>query len=474
LPQQLVTSAPATPPELWAPVYARAVKGRFRSVKSATAGLLLAVFLILPWLRWERGAGAVDQAVLIDIPGARAYLFGIEIWPQEVYYFTGLMILAAVGLFLATTLFGRLWCGYACPQTVWTDLFMAIERQFEGDRNARLKRDKGPWTLNRLARKLGKHAAWLALSGATALAFLVYFVDAPTALRGEVGTNALCFLAIVTAATYGMAGFTRDLFCTYMCPWPRIQAPMLDEHSIIVSYDAGRGETRGHARQGQSFVDRGHCLDCRLCVQVCPTGIDIRNGMQMACIGCGLCIDACNGVMERFGLPRNLVGWTSLAAMKDPAAASPRRRLLRGRIFAYGAIMLGVAALLATVMSRRVMLDLNVLHDRSPEFVRMANGEVQNGFTVKIINKERRQRRIALSLHGLESASLSVIGQGSTDGQGVALSVGPDTVEPYRILVRKPVQADSAVAIPLSFELRDQDSGATASHDSIFITGEAN
>jgi polyferredoxin len=194
----------------------------------------------------------------------------------------------------------------------------------------------------------------------------------------------------------------------------------------------------------------------------------------MACIGCGLCVDACNGVMQRFGLPRNLVGWTSLAAMKDVAAASPRRRFLRGRVFAYLAIMLGVAAVLATVMSRRVMLDLDVLHDRSPEFVRMANGEVQNGFTVKIINKERLQRRIALSLRGIESARLAAVGQGPTDGHTVELSVGPDSVETFRVLVRTPAQSDSAAVIPLFFDLRDLDSGVTASHDSIFIAGEPN
>jgi cytochrome c oxidase accessory protein FixG len=462
-------------PDLFAHVYSRSVKGRFRNLKWQTVGLLLAIYYAVPWIRWNRGLGAPSQAVLIDIPGARAHIFGIEIWPQEVYYITGVMILAALGLFLVTSMFGRLWCGYGCPQTVWTDLFLFIERRVEGDRNARIKLDKAPWTAAKFAKKVAKHAAWLAISVLTGGAFVLYFVDAPTAVPELVtgqGSFALyACIGTLTMTTYLLAGWSREQVCTYMCPWPRIQAPMLDEHSVIVSYDVVRGEKRGHAKIGQSFEGRGHCVDCSLCVQVCPTGIDIRNGLQMACIGCGLCVDACNGVMERFGLPKNLVGWTSLSALNVPAEQRQPPKLLRPRVFVYLGLMAAVILVMGLGIANRASLELNVLRDRSPVFVRMSDGTIRNAFTVKVINKERTTRAVDLRVSGLNDASLSVIG---ADGNGpvLHLQVGPDAVDTYRVFVSEAVDEARPSSRPIAFEARDVANKEAAEHSSVFITRE--
>jgi len=463
-------------PDMFAHVYSRAVKGRFRNLKWQTVGLLLAIYYAVPWIRWDRGPGAPSQAVLIDIPGARAHIFGIEIWPKEVYYITGVMILAALGLFLVTSMFGRLWCGYGCPQTVWTDLFLFVERRIEGDRNARIKLDSAPWSADKLARKLAKHAVWLVVSVATGGAFVLYFVDAPTTLpdllTGQGSFALYACIGTLTMTTYLLAGWSREQVCNYMCPWPRIQAPMLDEHSVIVSYDVVRGESRGHAKRGQSFEGRGHCVDCSLCVQVCPTGIDIRNGLQMGCIGCGLCVDACNGVMERFGLPKNLVGWTSLSALRVPAEQRQPPKLLRPRVFIYLGLMAAVVLVMGLGLANRASLELNVLRDRSPEFVRLSNGSVRNAFTVKVINKQRANRDVDLRVSGLDNASLSVIG-GDDIGPVIHLHVGPDAVDTYRVFVTEPVVEGRPSSTPISFEARDAADKEAAVHSSVFITRDS-
>ena len=278
-------------------VYPKAAAGKFRALKWRLLGLWLLVYYALPWIRWDRGPSAPDQAVLLDLTNRRGYFFFIEIWPQEVFYLTGILILAAVGLFLVTSLAGRVWCGYACPQTVWTDLFMWVERRIEGDRNARIKLDKGAWTAGKWARKVAKHAAWLAIAFATGGAWIMYFVDAPTVVvnffSGLSDFDTYFFVGLFTATTYLLAGWAREQVCTYMCPWPRFQSAMFDEDTLIVTYQKWRGEPRGKATK----EGIGDCVDCGQCVAVCPTGIDIRDGNQMECIGCAHCVDACNPVM---------------------------------------------------------------------------------------------------------------------------------------------------------------------------------
>src|SRR5450631_4149416 len=321
------TRTGAAPPPLYATrikVYPRAVKGLWRWVKWLALVVLLGIYYLVPWLRWDRGPNAPSQAILIDLDGRRGWFFDVVIWPQEIYFVTGFLILAAFGLFFATALFGRVWCGFACPQTVWTDLFMLVERLIEGNRNERMRVDRAPMSAAKAARKGLKHAVWIAIAAATGGAWIFYFVDAPTTLakifRGEASLEVYFFIGLFTATTYLLAGWAREQVCTYMCPWPRFQAAMLDEQSFTVTYQAWRGEPR--ARGKRIAGAGGDCVDCGACATACPTGIDIRDGSQLECINCGLCIDACNHVMERTGRPGWLITWDTLADQTAKAAGT--------------------------------------------------------------------------------------------------------------------------------------------------------
>jgi cytochrome c oxidase accessory protein FixG len=415
-------------------VYPKAVKGRFRTLKWTVLGLLLAIYYVLPWLRWDRGAGAPDQAVLIDMTNRRGYFFFIEIWPQEVFYLTGILILAAVGLFLVTSLAGRVWCGYACPQTVWTDLFMWVERRIEGDRNARIKRDKAPWTRSKLARKIAKHGAWLAIAFLTGGAWIMYFVDAPTVVgnffTGEADYYTYFFVGLFTGTTYLLAGWAREQVCTYMCPWPRFQSAMFDEDTLIVTYQKSRGEPRGKAGRTS-----GDCVDCGQCVAVCPMGIDIRDGNQLECIGCALCIDACNPVMAKLGRAPNLIGYDTERRIAARAAGRPLHyRLLRPRTLLYSLLFAAVGLAMVAVLATRSDADINVLHDRNPLFVALSDGKVRNGYTVKILNKERAERIFRLEFKGLDGATLRVVGLVET-ASWIELRADPDAITTYQIFV---------------------------------------
>lgn len=456
-------------------VYPRAVSGLYRRIKWAFLVVLLGLYYVAPWLRWDRGPGAPDQALLIDLPGRRAYFLWIEIWPQEVYYLSGLLILGAVGLFLATSLLGRVWCGYACPQTVWTDLFMWVERMIEGDRVQRMRLDQQPLTMAKGTRKAAKHAAWLLISAATGGAWVFYFVDAPTAFReiftGKSSVEVYFFIGLFTATTYLLAGWAREQVCTYMCPWPRFQAAMLDVHSLVVTYRDYRGEKRGKHKQGDSWDGRGDCVDCRACVVVCPTGIDIRDGQQLECIGCGLCADACDEIMDKVGRPRGLIAFDTLANVAAAGRGEPGRyRLLRPRTIAYGLLLLVVGAVMAGALAMRADVELTVLRDRSPLFVTLADGAIRNGYTVKVLNKTRQLQAYRLTVDGLPGARLAVVGDGSvTDDQAHAsLDVKPDAVGTFRITVRAERRQLAGEATDVRFRLEGGD-GARASQSTVFL-----
>jgi len=461
---------------LYAPrvaVYPKRVTGSLRRLKWVVLAALLGVYYIVPWLRWDRGPGAPDQAVLIDLPHRRAYFFFVEIWPQEVYYLTGILILAAIALFFATALAGRVWCGFACPQTVWTDLFMWVERLIEGDRNARIRLDRQPLSLAKAGKKVAKHAIWLVIGFLTGGAWIMYFNDAPTVVHQvltlQASSTVTAFLGLFTATTYVMAGWAREQVCTYMCPYARFQAAMFDEDTLIVTYEGWRGEPRGRHRKGESWEGRGHCIDCKQCVAVCPMGIDIRDGTQMECIGCGLCIDACNGVMEKLALPKNLITFDTEAAQEARAAGKPPRyRLFRPRTIVYGLLMVIVAGAMLWGLAFRSSVGVNVLHDRSPLYVVLSDGSLRNGYTVKILNMTRRPRTFTLGVRGPAGARLSVIGVAEAAGATVALAVKPDSVGSYRVYVRAPRAAVTAASSPLAFVVTDEASGETDLYDTVF------
>ena len=490
-------------------VYPMQVQGFFRKFKWWILGVLLGIYYIVPWIRWDRGPMASDQAVLVDMANRRFYFFFIEIWPQEIYFLAGLMIMAAIGLFLVTSLLGRVWCGFTCPQTVWTDLFVWVERQIEGDRNARMKLDKQPMNLDKALRKVGKHIIWLFIALATGGAWIMYFKDAPTAVQEfftlQGSASLYGFTGLFTATTYLLAGWAREQVCTYMCPWPRFQAAMLDEDSMIVTYAAWRGEPRGKPKKraqhvspatlppqpeqtqfqnqaglanidwtkadalyGKDSLDNlGDCIDCNKCVAVCPTGIDIRDGVQMECIGCGLCIDACNSVMDKIGRPRGLITYDTLRnQQRRSQGLPPKLTLLRPRTILYALLMLVIAGAMLWALAFRSTMDINVLHDRNPLFVTLSDGSIKNGYTIKLLNKSREPRSFTLDMSGLPGASMSVAGQES-GGDSATLTAEPDAVATYKVYITAPQSAVAAERKDLTLMLEDQ-KGARVTHETVF------
>ncbi|MFN3959530.1 MAG: cytochrome c oxidase accessory protein CcoG [Parvularculaceae bacterium] len=458
------------------PIYPKLVHGRFRLLKWAILIATLGVYYILPWLRWPRGPAEPDQAVLVDFVGGRFYFFFIEIWPSELYFVTGLLILAALSLFLATALFGRVWCGYACPQTVWTDLFIAVERLIEGDRNARIKLAKAPWSAEKVLRKAAKHAIWLIIAAATGGAWILYFHDAPTVasqfFRGEASPSAYLFAGVLTFTTYMLAGSMREQVCTYMCPWPRIQAALTDEESLQVTYRADRGEPRGPHKKGESWQGRGDCVDCKACIAACPMGIDIRDGAQLECINCALCIDACNEVMAKVGRPRGLIAYdTDKNMARRKLGAKPQFRILRPRTILYAAVLALVAAIMLFGLSARETMHLSVLKDRTPPFVRLSDGSIRNAYTLKITNKMSEERTFVVRLAEEGSFALSAIGLDADDG-ALRLTIAGDDVRPLRVFVTTPPNAIKESSASLRFKVEDA-AGDSADAEAIFMTGRA-
>ncbi len=465
-------------------VYPKTVQGTFRRLKWMALAVLLGIYYLLPWIRWDRGPNAPDQAVLLDLANRRFYLFFVELWPQQIYYLTGALILAALGLFLATSLAGRVWCGYACPQTVWTDLYLWVERLVEGDRGERIRLDQGKWTAQKVGRKLLKNAIWLLIAAATGGAWIFYFTDAPTLLgelvRFEASSTAVGFIALFTGTTYLLAGFAREQVCTYMCPWPRFQSAMIDEDSLVVTYQDWRGEGRSLMRKSQSWEERkaqglGDCIDCFNCVQVCPAGIDIRDGLQMQCIGCGLCVDACDEIMTKVGRPTGLIKFdtqtnqVALATTGKPAPA----RLIRPRTILYSLMMLVIAGAIAAGLALKPGLDISVLRDRAPLFVTLADGTVRNAYTFKISNMTRDPRAYTLTVAGLKDARIAVAGESQEEQAAQQhLTAAPDMVATYRIFVTAPRSSLQGTSQPLTFRLTSAN-GETASHESVFM-GPAN
>ncbi len=499
---------------LYAPhrkVFPKRGRGDFRRLKWIVMAVTLGIYYITPWLRWDRGDFAPDQAILIDMAHRRFYFFFIEIWPQEFYFIAGMLVMAGIGLFLVTSVVGRAWCGYTCPQTVWTDLFLVVERFFEGDRNARIKLDNGPWTVDKIRKRVMKHATWVVIAVATGGAWIFYFADAPTLLRnlftGDAPVIAYATVAVLTATTYTFGGHMREQVCIYMCPWPRIQAAMLDEDSLVVTYNDWRGEPRTHgvkraaaAAAEADTQQAGDCIDCNACVAVCPTGIDIRDGQQLACITCALCIDACDDIMGKLGRESGLISYSTLrdyehnvAVATDPdtkahdinrvrtpdGKLSPGLRhfnwrvLARPRTLIYTGVWTAIGLALLVGLVSRDRLQINVQHDRNPVFVTLSSGDIRNGYTVKLLNMQQEPRVISLSLDGLPGATMNVVGidQPATDqsaGVSVDIPVDPDQLRSVRVFITQPRDSTQPGASEFRLLAEDRQSFEADTYSAVF------
>lgn len=459
-------------------VYPQSVSGPFRRAKWVILFVCLGIYYLLPFLRWDRGPNLPNQAVLADIANNRFYFFFIEIWPQEVYYFTGLLIIGAFVLFLMNALAGRVWCGYLCPQTVWTDLFLAVERFFEGDRRERIKRDEAPWSLDKAARKSAKHAVWLVIAWWTGGAWVLYFADAPTLVR-ELASftaplTAYLWIAALTFTTYVLAGIMREQVCTYMCPWPRIQAALTDDDALNVTYRYDRGDPRASVKQAERLraagEPAGDCIDCRLCVAVCPTGIDIRDGNQMACIQCGLCIDACDTVMAKIGYPKSLIAYdTNDNVQRRLAKQAPVYRPVRARTLIYGALIALVGGAMVYQLATRRTAEISVLHERSPLFVTLSDGAIRNAYVIRLLNKRPEARPFALTVSGPSGVRIDVVGTRATADIRPIVTVEADSSREVRALVTVPSDTPLDKSQAITFTASDLFAGETVTAQDHFI-----
>ena len=460
------------PPKLFAaqePIFPRRVSGFFRTFKWWIMAFTLGIYYLTPWVRWDRGPALSDQAVLVDLANRRFYFFWIEIWPHEFYFVAGLLIMAGLGLFLFTSALGRVWCGYACPQTVWTDLFILVERWIEGDRNARVRLWKSKWDLKKWRLRLTKWAVWLMIAVATGGAWVFYFTDAPTLARnliaGTAHPVAYSTIAVLTATTFIFGGFMREQVCIYMCPWPRIQGAMMDNDTLTVGYREWRGEPRGKKREEGA----GDCIDCMACVNVCPMGIDIRDGQQMECITCALCIDACDDVMERIGKPRGLIDYLALADEPAERAGKPPRpiwqHILRPRTILYTTLWSLIGFGLVFALFIRADIDLTVEAVRNPTYITLSDGSVRNTYNLRLRNKLGEPREFQISISSDQVLSLELEGHDAD-----RLFVPADTSEIQRVYVTAGPQdpASTTDVTDFRFWVEDVITGERAYRDNIF------
>ena len=411
--------------------------GRFQKWRWGLVWFTQIIFYGLPWLQWNG-----RQALLFDLAARKFYLFGMVMWPQDIIYLAALLIIAALALFVFTAVGGRLWCGFACPQTVYTEIFMWIERIVEGDRARRMRLDKEPLSARKVALKTTKHALWILLSLWTGITFVGYFTPIQPLMLElttlSVGGWALFWILFYGFATYGNAGWMREQVCKYMCPYARFQSAMFDSDTLIVTYDVGRGEPRGvgSKRTTRTEQNLGDCVECKLCVQVCPTGIDIRDGLQYECISCGACIDACNHVMEKVGTPQGLIRFSTEHALSDHfAAAGIWRNVMRPRVLIYGGVLLGVTAALAIGLALRVPLKVDVIRDRGALAREAEDGRVENTYRLQVMNTSERAQRYALAVNGMNGLQIATepmfeVPGATTQSVLVRLRADPDHVLP--------------------------------------------
>jgi cytochrome c oxidase accessory protein FixG len=435
-------------------IYPREIKGRYASLRWACVWLTQLLFYGLPWIQMHG-----RQAVLFDLASRKFHLFGLVLWPQDFIYLAALLILCAYGLFLVTAVAGRVWCGFACPQTVYTEIFLWIERKFEGPRSSRIRLDRQPWTLEKIARKGGKHAAWGLVALWTGFTFVGYFTPVRS-LGGGIASFGLgpwevFWVLFYALATYGNAGWLREQVCKYMCPYARFQSAMFDQDTLIVTYDRARGEPR-NARLGRA--DAGDCIDCSMCVQVCPTGIDIRQGLQYECIGCAACVDACNSVMDKVNRPRGLIRYATenaLAAKWTPAQV--RRRVLRPRVLIYTAVLAILGAAMASSLALRNPLKLDVIRDRGSMGREVEDGMIENVYRLQVMNTLEAPQRLRITVDGIASArvaneDLVEIGPATTRAVPVRVRVAGGDAKPGSNRIAFTLSSHDGVALQVTEE----------------------
>ena len=471
-----------TPQSLYAarePVFPKRVSGAFRNLKWGLMIFTLGIYYLTPWIRWDRGPQLPDQAVLVDLANRRFFFFWIEIWPHEFYFIAGLLIMAGLGLFLFTSALGRVWCGYACPQTVWTDLYILVERWIEGDRNARLRLHRQKKLDFRKARlRLTKWVAWFLIGLATGGAWVFYFADAPTLVVDLVTGNAhpvaYTTMLVLTGTTFFFGGFAREQICIYACPWPRIQAAMMDEDTITVAYREWRGEPRGKLRKGQVDPNQGDCIDCMACVNVCPVGIDIRDGQQLECITCALCIDACDDMMQKIGKPRGLIDYLALSDETLERAGNPPRsiwkHIFRPRTILYTTLWSLVGLGLVFALFIRSDIDVTVAPVRNPTYVTLSDGSIRNTYEVRIRNMHGEDRPFRVSITG--DLTMNVELEGTIYD---SLTVSADEMKIQKVYIIAPPGSDAAESerVDVRIWIEDLINGDRAYKDTIF-NGRAN
>ena len=445
------TAQPASYYEARRKIYPRETDGRFQRLRYIAIWILLGLYYLLPWIPWDG-----RQSVLFDLPARKFYVFGLVFWPQDFFYLTWLLIILGLSLFFFTALAGRLWCGYACPQTEWTEVFIWIERKFEGDRNRRIKLDKAPWSPEKVLRKGGKHLAWVLFALWTGFTFVGFFTPIHE-LWGKVtqfstGPWETFWVLFYSFATWGNAGFMREQVCKYMCPYARFQSAMFDRDTLIIAYDTGRGEPRGARARNADYRGKGlgDCIDCKACVQVCPTGIDIREGLQYECIACAACIDACDAVMDKMDYPRGLVRYTSQHAMEGATA-----HVVRPRMIVYGVLLAALVVGFFVSISLRTPVGLDVMRDRNALYRTLPDGSIENVYLLRILNKDTRSHVYVLGASGLPGISLEA-GETAGTGDRGRHEVGPGEVYSLPVRVRVP-RGEATGSHEILFEVAAED-----------------
>lgn len=439
-------------------IYPREVHGIFASWRIAMVFLTLGLYYILPWINWGEGR----QALLFDLPNRKFNIFMMTLWPQDLIYLSALLIIAALGLFLFTSVAGRLWCGYACPQTVWTEVFMWMERKIEGSRPQRMKLAKSPWNLTKVIKKGGKHLAWIIFSLWTGFTFVGYFTpirDLAAAVPSwDLGPWETFWIFFYAFATYGNAGWLREQVCIYMCPYARFQGVMFDDNTLIISYDEIRGNPRGARKRGKEKpADKGDCIDCGLCVQACPTGIDIRDGLQYQCIACAACIDACDDVMDKMSYDAGLIRYTT-----HNEDIGKGRHIFRPRIIIYSAILTGLIIAMLWSLVTRIPVSLDIMRDRNILYREAPNGDLENVFSLKILNQDSKAHNFVISLEGLPGAVLD------PDQAETRVNSGDIVETLVRVRASEDIIKDRSTSISLRITATD-DEKMTDEEDTRFI-----